>query len=141
MGAAAHRTSSGDVPLVTTRVPLGRVGGVQGAARTPAGAGRPAAGRTRPPLAAAEAAKPRGPAGLLLLLPSGSRVWPSSDKAMAVLGAENTLSFCRSARSTGALGNADSKVTLFCHVPDGPGAASPAPDWSSQGAPGMPAPL
>lgn len=51
---------------------------------------------------AAEVAKPRGPAGLFLLLPSGSRVWPCSEKAMAWLSSEwKTSSLSAVQRSPG----------------------------------------
>lgn len=45
----------------------------------------------------------------------------------AVLGAEDKPPFCRSAGSPGARANAGSKVMLFSHLHDGPGAASPPP--------------
>lgn len=74
--------------------------------------------------------------GDLRVCPCPSRLVPGrgppvKDDAMAVLRAEALLSFCRSARSTGAPGNAGSKVTLFLHVHEGPGAASSAPDLGS----------
>ena len=65
---------SGDVWLSRRRCCWG-----EGAAHTPAGAGWPAAGRTRPQPPAAEAAKPWGPAGLSLPLPPGPGARPSSE--------------------------------------------------------------